>query len=104
MIEGSDIVETILKFADGNDERPSCDLIVTGATQEPLLKTLFMGNISARLAARAGVTVIMVKRRSGPLHSFLRQTVVTPGNSLHTEPKTYQNPASSFADSNIQEG
>jgi len=37
-----------------------------------------MGNISEQIAKRAEVTVIIVKRRSSPLHAFLRQTVLGP--------------------------
>jgi hypothetical protein len=42
-----------------------------------------MGNISEQVAERAKVTVVMVKRRSSPLHSFLRRTVLEPS----TQPK-----------------
>jgi hypothetical protein len=36
------------------------------------------GNIAEQIARRAEVTVILVKRRSGAIHSFLRQTVLEP--------------------------
>jgi amino acid transporter/nucleotide-binding universal stress UspA family protein len=77
-VEGTDIVEAILGLARGSDEIPQYDLVILGATQEPFLKNLFMGTIPARIAKGANVTVIMVKRRSSPFNSFLRQTVVPP--------------------------
>jgi APA family basic amino acid/polyamine antiporter len=72
VVEGADVVSAVLAAAEGHD------LIVVGATQEPLFKNLLMGNIPEQVARRAAVTVIMVKRRSSPLHSFLRQTVLEP--------------------------
>ena len=77
IIEGADVVDTILAEAE------SFDLIVLGAAAEPLFKNLLMGNISEQVAERAKVTVVMVKRRSSPLHSFLRRTVLEPT----TQPK-----------------
>ncbi|HDH09864.1 MAG: hypothetical protein DRG33_03650 [Deltaproteobacteria bacterium] len=52
--------------------------IVVGAAEESLLRRVLMGNISEQIAKRAEVTVIIVKRRSSPLHAFLRQTVLGP--------------------------
>jgi amino acid transporter/nucleotide-binding universal stress UspA family protein len=72
IVEGTNVVETILAQAEGHD------LIIIGATAEPLFKNLLMGNISNQVAKRASVSVIMVKRRSSRLHSFLRQTVLEP--------------------------
>jgi len=72
IVEGTSVVETVLDHATGYD------LIVTGATEEPLFRNLLMGNIAEEIANRAEVTVIVVKRRSSPLHSFLRQTVLEP--------------------------
>jgi Amino acid permease len=51
---------------------------VIGATNEPLFKNLLVGNIPEQVAQQAAVTVVMVKQRSSPLHSFLRQTVLEP--------------------------
>ncbi len=70
--EGSDLVGTILGEAEGHD------LIVIGASEEPLLKNLLMGSIPEQVAQKAAVTVIMVKGRSSAVHSFLRQTVLEP--------------------------
>jgi nucleotide-binding universal stress UspA family protein len=72
IVEGSDVVETILAQAAGYD------LIVIGASEEPLFRNLLMGSIPEQIAQRAAVTVIMIKRRSGVVHSFLRQTVLEP--------------------------
>ncbi|MFQ5855736.1 MAG: amino acid permease [Anaerolineae bacterium] len=78
IVEGAGVVDTALSQSEGYD------LIITGATEEPLFKNLLMGNIADQIAKRAEVTVIVVKRRSSPLHSFLRQTVLEPttGNKI----------------------
>jgi len=72
IVESTSVVDAILEQAEGQD------LIVIGATGEPLFKNLLIGNIAEQVASRVSVTVIIVKRRSGPLHSFLRQTVLEP--------------------------
>jgi amino acid transporter/nucleotide-binding universal stress UspA family protein len=87
LVEGSDVVDTVLEEAQTHDH----DLIVIGATEEPLFKNLLLGSVSGQIARRAPVTVVMVKRRSSPLHSFLRQTVLEPSTapkSTTTEEKT----------------
>ncbi len=76
VVEGNDVVETILKVA------RDYDLIVIGATNEPLFKNLLMGNIPEQVARRAEVTTIMVKRRHGPIKSFLRETVLPPSTGV----------------------
>lgn len=80
-IEGTDIAGTILKFAQGPSLEEACDLIVIGATNEPLFKNLLVGNLSEKVAQEADVTVVVVKRRSSRLHSFLRQTVLEPSTN-----------------------
>ncbi|MBI5030147.1 MAG: universal stress protein [Chloroflexi bacterium] len=72
VVEGTHIAETILEQA------KESQLIVIGATEEPILRNLMMGNIAEQVARKAPMTVIMVKRRTSPLHSFLRQTVLEP--------------------------
>ncbi len=72
LIEGEKVAETILAGAKGYD------LVVIGATEEPLFKNLLVGNIAEMVANQAEVTTIMVKRRSSRLHSVLRQTVLMP--------------------------
>jgi APA family basic amino acid/polyamine antiporter len=79
MIEGAHVVETVLR------ESVGYDLIVIGATREPLFRNLLIGDTATQIARRAGVTVVVVKRRSSAFHSFLRQTVL--------EPSTNQEPA-----------
>ncbi|HEM61505.1 MAG TPA: amino acid permease, partial [Chloroflexi bacterium] len=74
LVEGTSIVDTVLAEA----EEGGHDLVVVGATEEPLFRNLLFGNISHEIADRAPVTVIMVKRRSSRLHSFLRETVLEP--------------------------
>jgi APA family basic amino acid/polyamine antiporter len=80
-VPGTDVAKTILDCAKGKLNGQAYDLIVTGATNEPLLKNLLLGNITERIAREADVTVIVVKRRSSPLHSFLRQTVLEPSSN-----------------------
>ncbi|HEX6304886.1 MAG TPA: universal stress protein, partial [Anaerolineales bacterium] len=70
--------DSVLEHAEG------CDLIVIGATEEPLFRNLLLGNAAEQIANRAEVTVILVKRRSGALHSFLRQTVLEPTTTRAT--------------------
>ncbi len=72
LIEGEKVAETIIEHAEGYD------LVVIGATEEPLFKNLLVGNIAETVANEASVTTIMVKRRSSRLHSVLRQTVLMP--------------------------
>jgi nucleotide-binding universal stress UspA family protein/L-asparagine transporter-like permease len=76
IVEGNDVVETVLSVAAPREENPGCDLIVIGATREPLLKNLFMGSVPSQIAQQADVTVIMVKRRNHPVRSLLRQTII----------------------------
>ena len=78
IIKSTKVAEAVLDFAQAEDNRPKSDLIVIGATNEPLFKRLLIGNISEKIAREADVTTIVVKRRNGPLHSFLRQTVLEP--------------------------
>ncbi|HHB91162.1 MAG TPA: amino acid permease [Anaerolineae bacterium] len=82
-IYGEKIAETILHGATGYD------LIVIGATEEPLFKNLLVGNIAETVAKEAQVTTIMVKRRSSRLHSVIRQTVLTPATG---DPVTIRKP------------
>lgn len=72
LVEGQDPVETILDYSEGYD------LIVVPASDEPLFKNLLVGTMPERIARRAKVTVMMVKRRSSPLHSFVRQAILEP--------------------------
>jgi nucleotide-binding universal stress UspA family protein len=75
VVESDNVLEAVLQTAKGYD------LIVVGATEEPLLKNLLLGNLATRIAKEAEVTVVMVKRRSGPIKSLLRQTVLAPSTS-----------------------
>lgn len=76
MVESEDRAQAILDASEG------CDLIVIGASEEPLFRNFLVGTLAERIARRASVTVMMVKRRSSPLHSFVRQTLLEP-----TQPK-----------------
>jgi nucleotide-binding universal stress UspA family protein len=87
-IEYEHINRTIIESADGvletileNAENCACDLIVIGATDEPLFRNLLFGNIADQVANRAKVTVMVVKRRQSAFHSFLRQTLLEPSTN-----------------------
>ncbi|MCD4686932.1 MAG: amino acid permease, partial [Anaerolineae bacterium] len=70
--ENENTVDAILK------EAKSHDMVIIGASEEPLFQNMLLGTVPEQVARRAVVTVIMVKRRSSPMHSFLRQTVLEP--------------------------
>jgi len=72
LVEGADLVETII------EQSENCDLIIIGASEEPIFKNLLVGTMPERIARKAKVTVMMVKRRSGPLHSFVRRAILDP--------------------------
>jgi amino acid transporter/nucleotide-binding universal stress UspA family protein len=93
IIEGSDVSEAILSFAKGSSPETQCDLIVAGATNEPLFRNLLVGNIIEKVAQEADVTVIVVKRRSSRLHDFLRQTVLEPTTEQNNHSKPPSSPA-----------
>lgn len=94
IVAGADVVSTILRCAEGYD------LIVIGASEEPLFKNLLFGNIAEQVAEMAQVTVVMVKRRSSPVSSFLRQTVLEPS----TRAAGRQMPSETKSDSQRVEG
>ncbi len=71
-VEGDDPVESILSSA------KDYDLIVIGATEEPVFTNFLVGTLPERVARGAEVTVMMVKRRSSPIHSFVRKALIEP--------------------------
>ena len=79
VVEGNNVTESILAEAEGYD------FIVIGASEEPLFKNLLVGNVAEQVAKRAKANTIMVKRRSGALHSVLRQTVLMPSTNATNE-------------------
>jgi amino acid transporter/nucleotide-binding universal stress UspA family protein len=72
IIEGTELVPTILETA------RDYDLIVMGASEEPIFRNVLIGPMTEQVARASEVTVIVVKRRSSPLHSFVRQTMLPP--------------------------
>ena len=80
IVEGENVVNSILSTAQGDGQDSSYDLIVIGATQEPLFKNLLVGDVVSQVTKKASMGVIMVKARSSRLHSFLRQTVLPASN------------------------
>ena len=72
IVMADDPVTGILKAAEGSD------MIVIGATKEPMFRNLLMGNVSYRVADQADCPVLIVKRRSPILQSMLRETVLQP--------------------------
>lgn len=59
-------------------EAANSDMIVIGATKEPLFRNLLMGNVAQQVAEQAACPVIVVKQRSSILASVLRETVLPP--------------------------
>jgi amino acid transporter/nucleotide-binding universal stress UspA family protein len=92
IIEGTDVSEAILSFARGSTPETKYDLIVAGATNEPLFHNLLVGNIIEKIAQEADVTVIVVKRRSSRLHDFLRKTVLEPTTEQNNHIKSPPSP------------
>ena len=54
------------------------DMIIIGATKEPLFRNLLMGNVAQRVAEQAPCAVMIVKRRSHALAAVLRETILPP--------------------------
>ncbi len=77
VVEADDTYEALLT------ESAKHDLVIVGASKEPLFQNILFGNLPEQLARHAPVSVIVVKRRGGPLHRFLRQTVLEPSTSEH---------------------
>jgi amino acid transporter/nucleotide-binding universal stress UspA family protein len=76
IVEGEDAVTAILEESEG------FDLIVLGASEEPVFRNFLVGTGPERVARGADVTVMMVKRRSSPIHSLMRKAILEP-----TKPK-----------------
>lgn len=68
VVPADDVVEGIVQ------EAANHDLVVIGATDEGLFGQVLFGTIPERVALRAPVTVMMVKRYRGPVRSWLRRT------------------------------
>jgi len=67
VIAAPDIVQGVLAEAEEHD------LVVLGATREGLFQQLLVGNVPETIARRCSKTVIVVKRRAGPIRSWLRR-------------------------------
>lgn len=76
LVEGNDIAAAVVEASEG------CDLIIIGSTEEPLFRNFLVGALPEKIARRAEISVIMVKRRSSRLHDVVRQTILEP-----TKPK-----------------
>jgi amino acid transporter/nucleotide-binding universal stress UspA family protein len=76
IVEGEDAVDAILEQSKGYD------LIVLGASEEPVFRNFLVGTGPERVARGAEMTVMMVKRRSSPIHSLMRKAILEP-----TKPK-----------------
>jgi CIC family chloride channel protein len=72
LVEADTPVEGILKAAQDSD------LLVIGATKEPLFRNLLMGNVAQRVAEGANCPVIIAKRQSTIVDAMLRETVLEP--------------------------
>ncbi len=79
IVEGVNTADVII------EESKDYDLITLGASEEPILKNYMVGPLSEKIAQKSNVTVMMIKRRSGPLHSFVRKALLEP-----TQPKSIE--------------
>lgn len=71
LIQGSSIANTIIEEAENHD------LMIFGASDEPIFERILTGSISRRLLRDAKPTTVMVKRRQPVLSSLLRRTVLS---------------------------
>jgi amino acid transporter len=70
VVQATSVVNTVL------DEAERHDLVIFGASEEPLLKRVLAGNRSRRILRRAKPLAVMVKRRHRVLHWLLRRAVL----------------------------
>jgi nucleotide-binding universal stress UspA family protein len=68
VLPAEDVVDGIVK------ESAEHDLVLIGATAERLFDQVLFGTIPERVALRAPVTVMMVKRYKGPVRRWIRRT------------------------------
>jgi CIC family chloride channel protein len=68
VLPADDVVDGIVK------ESEKYDLVMIGATAERLFDQVLFGSIPERVAHRAPVTVMMVKRYKGPVRRWIRRT------------------------------
>lgn len=68
VLPAHDVVDGIV------EESAEHDLVLIGATAERLFDQVLFGTIPERVAHRAPVTVIMVKRYKGPVRRWIRRT------------------------------
>ncbi|MCB8945128.1 MAG: amino acid permease [Ardenticatenaceae bacterium] len=59
-------------------EAANSDMVIIGATEEPLFRNLLMGNVAQQVVEGTTCPVILVKQRSSVLASVLRETVLPP--------------------------
>jgi APA family basic amino acid/polyamine antiporter len=89
-----DIARCILKEAQHHD------LIVIGAKKEGLFENILVGGISEIVAEQSKVPVILVKRRSGLVHNWLRQTVLEPTTGTSVKRNTIEKKRNGNGDGN----
>jgi nucleotide-binding universal stress UspA family protein len=78
------IVEASTPYEGIMQEAAKCDMVIIGATKEPLFRNLLVGNVAQRVAEEVDKPVILVKQRSNVLAAMLRETVLPP---IHKSPK-----------------
>lgn len=81
------IVEASTPYEGIMQEAAKCDMVIIGATKEPLFRNLLVGNVAQRVAEEVDKPVILVKQRSNVLAAMLRETVLPP---IHKSPKLSQ--------------
>ena len=59
-------------------EAETCDMVIIGATREPMFRNLLMGNVAQRVVEQTTKPVIVVKRQSTIMASVLRETILPP--------------------------
>ncbi len=60
------------------EEAEKCDLVIIGATKEPLFRNLLMGNVAHQVVEQTTKPTIVVKQQSSIVASMLRETVLPP--------------------------
>ena len=59
-------------------EAEASDLVIIGATKEPLFRNLLLGNVAQQFVEQTSKPVIVVKQQSSIMASMLRETVLSP--------------------------
>lgn len=72
VVKAGSVAEGILQAAQ------ACDMVIIGATKEPVFRNLLLGNVAQTVAEQAPCSVLVVKRRSNLVRSLMRETILRP--------------------------